>query len=164
MKKLVVGILLATMLVIGGYAEDYASMSVDELLEARAAIDQALYELGNMTVLLPGEYLVGEDIPAGRYRVERHDSEEPTGTWYAHVEAYDGALEDYDRLCDEVRASGKNNYPNLDDYLQKNFLYANGEQVGISLKDGQIFRVKLVETKTISSTLTIAKITPLFQD
>lgn len=48
-------------------------MRVDELLKARAAIDKALYELGNMILLLPGEYLVGEDIPAGQYRVERHD-------------------------------------------------------------------------------------------
>lgn len=162
MKKLIVGILLTAIFAIGGCAEDYTSMSVDELLKARTAIDQALYELGYMAVLLPGEYLVGEDIPAGRYRVERHDSEEPVGTWYAHIEAYDGALEDYNRLCDEARVSGKNDYPNLDDYLQRNSLHTDGEQVGITLKDGQILCVKLVETETMSSTLTIAKITPLF--
>lgn len=143
MKKLIISILLATMLVINGHAEDYTSMSVDELLEARTAIDQALYELGYMTVLLPGEYLVGEDIPAGRYRVERHDDGEVTGEWRVHIEAYDGA----------------------DDYVERNFLQHDEEQVGITLEDGQILYVYLAyKDEKPSSTLTIAKITPLFQD
>lgn len=143
MKKLIIGILLTAMFVIGGCAEDYTSMSVDELLKARAAIDQALYELGNMTVLLPGEYLVGEDIPAGRYYVARHDDGETIGEWRVHIEPYDGA----------------------DDYIERNFLQHDGEQVGIKLEDGQILYVYLAyKDEKPSSTLTIAKITPLFQD
>lgn len=164
MKKLVVSILLVTMLVIGGYAENYVSMSVDELLEERAAIDQALYELGYMAVLLPGKYLVGEDIPAGRYRVERHDKEEPEGTWYVHIEAYDGALAEYNRLCDEVTNSGKGSYPDMDVYYERHFLYNNGEMVGIALDEGSILEIHLNAKEENSSALTIAKITPLFQD
>lgn len=164
MKKLIAGILFVVMIAIGGHAEDYTSMSVDELLEARAAIDQALYELGNMTVLLPGDYLVGEDIPAGRYRVERHDEGESVGTWYVHIEAYDGALAEYIRLCDEVASSGKGNYPDMDTYYERHFLYSNGEMVGISLDEGSILEIHLEAKEENSSALTIAKITPLFQD
>lgn len=164
MKKLIFFIMIAMLCAFVGCAEDYTTMTVEELLDARAKIDQALYEHDCTTILLPGEYLVGVDIPAGKYCVERHDNSDSVGTWYVHIEAYDGAREEYEDLYDKAAESNSNDYPRLDDYLKRNFLYFDEEKVGISLEDGQILFIEFNTSKQTSSVLTISKVSPLFTD
>lgn len=63
-----------------------SSMSYDELLVLNAEVQHALFQTGaNKGVTVPvGVYIIGDDIPAGEYRVE---FEKPSG--YAFVFIYD---------------------------------------------------------------------------
>lgn len=70
MKKLLVFLLALTLLSTAALAEiDLSGMTYDELLDLRAQVDQALWASdGWQEVDVPsGVYVVGEDIPAGRW-------------------------------------------------------------------------------------------------
>ena len=77
MKKLLVFTLVFALLAVPVvHAEDYASMTDDELWAANKAIQAELWARSitkNGVTIPKGEYLVGEDIPVGVYRVETPD-------------------------------------------------------------------------------------------
>lgn len=75
MKKLLTLILaLALILPAVALAEvpDISGLTVDELIELNHLIQQRLFseKLINGVSVPPGSYVIGEDIPAGTYRVE----------------------------------------------------------------------------------------------
>ena len=53
---------------------DISGLSVEELIELRSKIQLQLFSerLIEGVEVLPGVYMVGEDIPAGTYRIEYH--------------------------------------------------------------------------------------------
>lgn len=73
MKKLFLFTLVLAMLAVPmAYAEDYASMTDEQLWEANKAIQAELWarSITKDGVTIPaGTYNVGEDIPAGTYRI-----------------------------------------------------------------------------------------------
>ena len=72
MKKLIslTLALVLSLLAVSALA-DLADLSLDELQEQAARIQAEIFSrAGNGFQLYPGEYIVGEDIPAGKYRVE----------------------------------------------------------------------------------------------
>lgn len=74
MKKLITIILiLALILPAAAGASDPNEMSFDELKELNKTVQLLLFEKGALTdgvLVPPGIYMVGEDIPAGTYRIE----------------------------------------------------------------------------------------------
>lgn len=82
MKKLFVfALVLALLAVQLAHAEDYASMTDEQLWEANKAIQAELWarSITKDGVTIPqGEYIIGEDIPEGVYRIAV-----PEGGWSA---------------------------------------------------------------------------------
>lgn len=80
MKKLFLFALVLSLLAVPmAYAEDYASMTDEQLLEANKAIQAELWarSIAKDGVTVPtGEYIIGEDIPEGVYRIDL-----PEGGW-----------------------------------------------------------------------------------
>ncbi len=87
MKKLLVFTLVLALLAVPVvHAEDYASMSDDELWAANKAIQAELWarSITKDGVTIPtGSYIIGEDIPAGIYRIEM-----PEGAMMVTVSVY----------------------------------------------------------------------------
>lgn len=72
MKKLLIVLLALILTAVPAFAEDYASMSDEELWAANKAIQAELWarSIAKDGVTVPtGVYNVGEDIPAGTYRI-----------------------------------------------------------------------------------------------
>ena len=82
MKKLFIfALVLALLAVPLAHAEDYASMTDEQLWEANKAIQAELWarSITKDGVTIPqGEYIIGEDIPEGVYRIAV-----PEGGWSA---------------------------------------------------------------------------------
>ena len=74
MKKLIAILILCAMLFSTAYASDIdlSGMTTEELLELNHQIQLVLFNenLVNGIVINPGEYIVGDDLPAGNYRIE----------------------------------------------------------------------------------------------
>ena len=70
MKRILALILILTLAVAPALAE-FADLSLEELQAKATAIQmEILARAGEGFTLYPGIYIVGEDIPAGKYRVE----------------------------------------------------------------------------------------------
>lgn len=86
MKKLLSVVLVLALLAVPAFAEDYASMTDDELWAANKAIQAELWarSITKDGVTIPkGTYTIGEDIPIGIYRVEI-----PEGGWSVLLSVY----------------------------------------------------------------------------
>lgn len=74
MKKLIIFILCVALLPAAALADlpDLSNLSTDELLEVIRSAQLLLFssELVNGITVPQGEYIIGEDIPAGTYRIE----------------------------------------------------------------------------------------------
>ena len=90
MKKLLVLILSMVLLYSSASADvDLSSMSTEELLALSKRISLALFEKNALVdgVKVPaGHYIVGEDIPAGVYRIEYHGREDSFASFLASNE------------------------------------------------------------------------------
>lgn len=99
MKKLF-SVTLAIVLLVAGFAfaEDYSAMTDEELQAANKAIQAELWarSVAKDGVLIPtGTYIIGEDIPAGKYRVVKQDD-----IYASYLDLYkDADMEDYDYLA-----------------------------------------------------------------
>ena len=70
MKRILALILILTLAVAPALAE-FADLSLEELQAKATAIQmEILARAGEGFTLYPGIYIVGEDIPAGKYRIE----------------------------------------------------------------------------------------------
>ena len=87
MKKLFVfALVLALLAAPLAHAEDYASMTDEQLWEANKAIQAELWarSITKDGVTIPkGEYIIGEDIPEGVYRITI-----PEGGWSVLLSVY----------------------------------------------------------------------------
>lgn len=96
MKKLFVfALVLALLAVPLAHAEDYASMTDEQLWEANKAIQAELWARSitkDGVTIAKGEYIVGEDIPEGVYRITI-----PEGGWSVLLTVFseDGEEERY---------------------------------------------------------------------
>ena len=74
MKKLITIILILAMLPVIALADlpDISGLSTDELIELSHQLQLRLFsdQLVNGVKVPPGSYVIGEDIPAGTYRVD----------------------------------------------------------------------------------------------
>lgn len=79
MKKALAVALTIIVLLVGvvSIAEiDLSGMSLEELITLREQIDEAIMATDNYIVVVPGGmYMVGSDIPAGRWVISSHDKE-----------------------------------------------------------------------------------------
>lgn len=79
MKKLFVFVLIFALLAVPAvHAEDYASMTDDELWEANKAIQAELWARSiakDGVKVSAGKYKIGEDIPEGKYRIVLAETE-----------------------------------------------------------------------------------------
>lgn len=70
---------------------DFASMSVEELFQVIEDANNELALRGEYTILLEGTYLVGTDIPSGKYVIsEHHTKEKEDADWRLRLEDLDG--------------------------------------------------------------------------
>lgn len=72
MKRLVIGILIAMMMVSVAFADvDLSSMTTEELVELKAQVVGELMQRGEIKAakVPAGEYTVGVDVPAGSYTI-----------------------------------------------------------------------------------------------
>lgn len=74
MKRLIIFLILAMMIPVAALADlpDISSLSKEDLLELNHRIQMMLFseQLVEGVKVPPGEYIIGEDIPAGTYRIE----------------------------------------------------------------------------------------------
>ena len=138
--------------------DDLAGMSIDELLELRKSIDNAIYEQGGKIILPPGELLVGRDISAGSYLITPYNFREDYNGWawslyvYKTVNsknAYNQADREYSAAY--LRAISADDgdtdveYPaEIDEtqYFDFKDSFTNKVSQRITLEEGQVLEVK----------------------
>lgn len=74
MKKLIIFVLILAMMPVIALADlpDISGLTNDELIELNHQIQLRLFsdQLANGVLINPGQYVVGQDLPAGSYRSE----------------------------------------------------------------------------------------------
>lgn len=154
---------------------DFSGKSVDELLAIRSEVDEALFNAGGKTILYPGEYVVGQDIAAGRYTITPFSTTtERISTGYnciiyktkdakaeldAATEAY---VIQYYSTPEEER--GKIESVKEYDYIVKQINSSNEDPATISLEEGQMMYIEWVTIFDPNIQLTIEKASGLFMD
>ena len=170
----------------GAYAEDASvpsvdltSMSVAELQALSKSIDGELTNRGLGVVLDSGEYVVGEDIAAGKYVLtETNDDDYDWSTaWRVYVFKTTDSKEEYSRACAEYEtaydlaekkeeAGESYEYPaelSEMDYFSARYSIASDETTRISLNDGELLMVIRGFAKE-GSHLLISQATGLFMN
>jgi hypothetical protein len=88
-------------------AEDFESMSIQQLLALRSSIEAELLARGDHDsfTVPPGEYLIGIDIPAGQYSISLKDPSSYGASIYTHKNEAEFRKGGYDRTF-SLRSAG----------------------------------------------------------
>lgn len=136
MKRILVLVMVAMLLTCGAYAEDidFSSMSYEELVAMKEQINLAIWNSEDwQEVEVPqGVYVIGEDIPAGKWTIKAAEGLTATVYWGDTLDeagvklTYDGELYVFEGI-----------------YSTSYKYYENGDtsEVTWELKDGQYFIV-----------------------
>lgn len=123
--------------------------SIEEELISRGIIREL--EEGEVEIT-NGEYVVGEDLPSGRYLISILGG----GSVAYTVEKYKGAEDDYlNKLV-----SSTNEYPSPSDYYEMDIIITEKD---IRLDEGNILKIQILEDNALQK-VTIKKSTGLFMD
>ena len=140
MKKLI-AIVMALITVFGmAYSEtiDLDAMSVDELVELRNDVIEALYSKNGAVSLPEGRYVAGKDIAVGTYTIVQ--CEDDTWSTIGIYESLDGEEPKY-----------------------SNHIYDHAE-MSVTLTEGEVLDVDIVKVGSGTCPLIIFKSAPLFMN
>lgn len=178
MKKIGL-IILVLGFVIGAFAYseeiDLASISDNDLLALHDRIDYELSERGLSPRLDSGDYFVGKDIGAGKYRVQCY-GEDDSYYWKIKIFKNANAKVGYEKACNEYSAAlrlaedKKENgeeyvYPTAvveSNYFRVYSIWPNDDET-FSIEDGEVMNVMLSDTE-MDTYLSISKSEGLFMN
>ena len=134
---------------------DISGLSVEELIQLRTEVDEAIMNKDGAVVIGYGKYEAGVDIAPGQYTLKVYYAEEPdlAGLYYSiltypaadidYENAYWAWRRQYDAYEADVEAGKTDTVmpesPNKSEYYvqEQDLIEAPGGSVGISLKEGQ---------------------------
>ena len=177
MKKLValLSIILVCSLIVSASADiDLSAMNIDELLALEQQVTEAIFANNGTTILQPGDYVVGKDIPSGSYIIRFFENKDDHTygkiTIYASLDAmksYKSDLADYKLQVQIIEANSKNGFevPLADrpaKFEEGNYItfytnerFAVGTTYHVVLEEGQVLHL---ETNANEMIATIEKV------
>ncbi len=170
--SLIVCMLLPTL----AYCEeiDFSAMDTPQIFSTINAANAELANRGNVVKVDIGEYVVGEDILAGKYTLATYSSEDSvySDPWVVYVfegndslNDYKAAFSDYNKAFDEYYGGNRDGVerperPREEDYCAVYNVPTNGS-IRLSVDDGEII---LFEVNEVGTILMISKTEPIFMD
>ncbi len=170
--SLIVCMLLPTL----AYCEeiDFSAMDTPQIFSTINAANAELANRGNVVKVDIGEYVVGEDIPAGKYTLFTYTpyEENYSNSWTVYVfdgndslADYKAVFSEYDKAFDEYYGGNRDGVerperPREEDYCEIYYVPSNGS-IRLNIDEGEII---VFEEQARGTILMISKTEPIFMD
>lgn len=140
---------------------DFSSMGIDELHSLIDSVNAELASRGELVELHPGLYVVGADLPAGRYLVFGYDDENLTNYWDLVVWKTSLSRSEAEKAYNKWVSDSSGEEPIGSDYAT-DYKLESGSSLSFSLNDGEV--LELTDSSWGGGTVIISKSAPLFSD